>query len=97
MAKTECINRETVIKKLNEIGGCDAEDEWSKGWDKAIDTAVKAVEKLPAEDVAPVKRGEWQECHGIFRCSKCGYSFEHEGYKHFFHFCPNFGANMSNT
>ena len=48
-------------------------------------------------DVAPVKYGEWQDCNGIFRCSECGYSFEHEGYIHFFHFCPNCGADMSNT
>ena len=58
MAEKECIEREAVIKKLNEIGGCDASDEWSKGWDRAIDMAVKAVEKLPSADVAPVKHGE---------------------------------------
>lgn len=91
------IERRAIVEKLNEIGGCDATDEWSKGWDQAINTAVKAVEKLPAADVAPVKHGEWQDYHGIFRCSMCGYSFEHEGYKHFFHFCPNCGADMSNT
>lgn len=55
----EYIEREAVIKKLNEIGGCDASDEWGKGWDMAIDTAVKAVEKLPAADDAPVKHGLW--------------------------------------
>lgn len=54
------IDRETIIKKLSEIGGCDASDDFGKGWDKAIDTAVKAVEKLPAADVAPVKRGFWK-------------------------------------
>lgn len=59
MAEKEYIEREIIIKKLNEIGGCDASDEWGKGWDKAIDTAVKAVEKLPATDVTPVKHGHW--------------------------------------
>ena len=32
--------------------------------------------------------------HRIFECSKCGYSFEHEGYQHFFNYCPNCGAKM---
>lgn len=51
-------------------------------------------DECEAADVAPVKRGEWQDYHGIFRCSECGYSFEHEGYKHFFHFCPSCGVRM---
>lgn len=59
MFEKEYIDREAIIKKLNEIGGCDASDEWSKGWDKAIDTAVKAVEILPNSDVALVKHGHW--------------------------------------
>lgn len=28
------VKRETVVEKLNEIGGCDASDDFSKGWDK---------------------------------------------------------------
>ncbi len=35
----EYIERETIIKKLNEIGGCDASDDFSKGWDKVVRTA----------------------------------------------------------
>lgn len=49
---------------------------------------------LPAADVAPVRHGEWQEINGIFSCSRCGYSFEHEGYIPFFNYCPNCGARM---
>ena len=49
---------------------------------------------LPAADIAPVRHGEWQEINGIFSCSRCGYSFEHEGYKHFFNYCPNCGAKL---
>ncbi len=56
----EYIDRKAIIEKLNEIRRCDAADEWDKVWDMAIDTAVKAVEKLPAADVAPVKRGFWK-------------------------------------
>ena len=63
----------------------------------AIETIRNFIATFDTADVVPVKRGEWQDYHGIFRCSECGYSFEHEGYKHFFHFCPNCGADMSNT
>ena len=59
MAEKEYLDRETVIKKLNEIGGCDASDDWDKGFDKAIEVAVKAAEELPAADVALVKHGHW--------------------------------------
>ena len=40
------IKRQTAIeclKILHEIGGCDASDEWSKGFDSAIDTAFKEI------------------------------------------------------
>lgn len=34
-----------VLQMLHDIGGCDATDEWSKGYDAAIDTAYEAVKK----------------------------------------------------
>ena len=55
---------------------------------------IDAFDYLPAANVAPVRHGEWQEINGIFRCSLCEYSFEHEGYQHFFNYCPNCGAKM---
>ncbi len=36
--------RRAIIEELNRIGGCDATDEWSKGWDAAIDKAIKIAE-----------------------------------------------------
>ena len=32
---------------LHGLGGCDASDEWSNGWDKAIDSAIKELDKIP--------------------------------------------------
>ena len=55
MAEKQYIEREAIIKKLNEFGGCDTSDEWEEGFDDAISTAVKIAEDLPAADVAPVK------------------------------------------
>lgn len=34
-----------ILQMLHDIGGCDATDEWSKGYDAAIDTAYEAVKK----------------------------------------------------
>ena len=34
-----------VLQILHELGGCDATDEWSKGWDEAIDTAYDEIKK----------------------------------------------------
>ena len=58
------------------------------------ETFYDAMQTIPAANVAPVRHGEWQEINGIFRCSLCEYSFEHEGYQHFFNYCPNCGAKM---
>ena len=40
------VEKETVIeclKILHSIGGCDATEEWGKGFDAAIDTAFKEI------------------------------------------------------
>lgn len=90
------IKRRAIIEKLNEIGGCDATDDWGKGWDKAIDTAVKAAEILPAADVAPVKHGYWIKIGDYaFKCTSCGKMYwESKGYAARTHFCPNCGTRM---
>lgn len=54
------------------------------------------MEDCKVADVAPVRHGRWieNEYDSIFECSECGYSFENEGYKHFFNYCPSCGARM---
>lgn len=69
-------------------------DDYIDGFSDGISAAIKELEAFPTADVAPVRHGEWQEINGIFRCSLCEYSFEHEGYQHFFNYCPNCGAKM---
>lgn len=45
----EYIEREKVYKMLDSLGGCDTEPEsWADGWDKAIDTAINELDKIPA-------------------------------------------------
>ena len=43
---SDLISRKAVYEMLHGLGGCDAEDEWSKGWDKAIDTAIDGLEDI---------------------------------------------------
>lgn len=46
---SEYIEREKVYEMLNDLGGCGAEPEsWDDGWDKAINAAIKGLEKIPA-------------------------------------------------
>ena len=99
MAEKEYIEREAIIRKLNEIGGCDASDEWDKVWDMAIDTAVKAVERLPVAYVVPVKHGHFRRLTfsgDTIICSECKMAyniFETNGAENF-NFCPHCGAKI---
>lgn len=87
----DCIEREAVWDALNEIGGCGADaDSWADGWDKAINAAIRIVERLPS---IAARHGHWLHKQA-FECSECGYGFEPEGYVHFFNYCPCCGAKM---
>lgn len=43
--------RRAIIEELNRIGGCDATDEWSKGWDAAVGEAIKIAETVPTVEI----------------------------------------------
>ena len=52
---SDLISRQSVYDMLHGLGGCDASDEWSNGWDKAIDTAIGELNEIPtAYDVDKV-------------------------------------------
>lgn len=92
----EYIEREELLEKLHEIGGCGAEpDTWADGYDKGIDVAYGLVQRTPAADVAPARHGKWLasfEYDELIHadCSECnGRTF----YMH--HFCPCCGAKMN--
>ncbi len=103
----EYIEREKVYKMLNALGGCGAEPEnWSDGWDKAIDTAVAELNQIPAVDVRPERHGRnITDMNPVdeFICSECefvmrdtsGYDGEEEvKYEFELKFCPKCGAKM---
>lgn len=68
-----------VLKILDDLGNCDAQDEYSKGWDNAISTAYDAVENLRNECHHPIKfndlkDGMWYwDCKAEMYCL-CKYS-----------------------
>ena len=77
--------------------------------DKHREEFVSAVfDDMPVADLKPVIHAKWKKTtscgeingleipkeHTVFRCSECGYEFEHEGYLAHFSYCPCCGARM---
>lgn len=95
------IRRKEVYQKLHDAGGCDASDEWSKGYDAAIDVAIEIIENMPSTaDVAPVVHGHWIKVKHPYgnvnwykKCSLCGKCIDWQNYN----FCPNCGAKMDES
>lgn len=42
----DLVRRKDVEQMLASIGGCDASEEWEKGWDEAIDAALDELRKV---------------------------------------------------
>lgn len=103
----EYIEREKLLEKLHEVGGCGAApDTWADGYDKAIDLAYDIVQMTPAADVAEVKRGKWiyHECVSSYdgtisghSCSVCRAFVDEETFDNdtfYKKYCGNCGARM---
>lgn len=106
----EHIEREKAYEMLNALGGCGAEPEsWADGWDKAIDTAIDELNKIPAADVRPEIHGRWTrhpfnttKCSYLWQCSECNgiaYWVSNGGKLNKvkpigYKYCPNCGAKM---
>ena len=93
----EYINRDAYIRCLSS-GKAEFVDDYGKGWSAGINTAIRACEKFPAADVAPVRHGRWDRVipsksaakwSSKVSCSVC----HNTGYNHF-KYCPNCGAKM---
>lgn len=37
------VGLDRLYEYLNDIGGCDSQDEWSRGWDEAIGTIIDQI------------------------------------------------------
>lgn len=66
---------------------------------RAFKAMRRAIAVLPAANVAPVKRGEWNDFgeDSTWACSQCGEPFILLGgtpQENRYNFCPNCGAKM---
>ena len=42
--------KKRILRAIHEIGGCDASDEWSKGYDDGVNDAYKVIDEIADED-----------------------------------------------
>lgn len=80
------------------------------GAEQGVKAIIQAIDEIPAEDVKPVVRGEWEDCavkldlrsnHHDYKCPKCGYPADYFicGSEDWWcayepNFCPHCGADM---
>ncbi|AWQ39168.1 DUF1642 domain-containing protein [Enterococcus faecalis] len=48
--------KEDLIQALYDIGGCDAEDEWSRGYDDGVNAAIEVIKELKVQEKAIVPK-----------------------------------------
>lgn len=98
--KKEVISYKEAYDKINSLGGCDATDEWSKGYDEGITAALNALENIPRKEL---KSGYWKEEDSgydpFFTCTECGLSlgksdYTYEEWQEVFKNCPCCTAEM---
>lgn len=69
---SEYISRNEAHQELHQAGGCDASDEWARGYDAGITEAIDIIDNISPADVAPVVHGHWIAIAAdVYRCSNC--------------------------
>lgn len=98
---SEYISRNEALQKLHEAGGCDASDEWARGYDAGINETIDIIDNIPPADVAPVEHAHWIQANDIdetaWRCSKCDLTWlldEGTPSENEMRYCPKCGAYM---
>lgn len=46
----ELIDKNELYEKLEELGGCDAKEEYFRGWDDAITAAIEQLDEMPTAE-----------------------------------------------
>jgi hypothetical protein len=66
------MNKQKACEAIHNLGGCDAAEEWSKGYDAGITAALDAIEKIPDTDnnADLISRSELQQeiAKGVGEC-----------------------------
>ena len=105
---SDYISREALIGKVEKHycapckgQGGDLDGDWCRSC--VINSVLEKVRGIPAADVAPVRRGNWEEWwpgiaeimtgeEMLYRCSACDAKYaDVDGYK----YCPYCGAKMN--
>lgn len=92
----ECIKKDDVIDKFIEGDG---DDEFTDGYNFAVNEYREKIKAMPAADVMLVKHGRWSECYTDSRlysgiCSVCGGGAIRSVKGKPLDYCPNCGARM---
>lgn len=82
----EYIERELAIEALSRGDGCG-------------NVCRRAIERILAADVAPVRHGRWEKQSGLYSCSECGktcpYDVQADVIEYWAcNYCPNCGCRM---
>lgn len=105
MPEKEYIEREAMLKYIDENIFRMKQNKEDKH-PIAIETIRNFIATFDTSDVAPVKRGEWIKAtkpypYYDYKCSVCGCEeyrqIDSKGKVKIMNFCPNCGADMSNT
>lgn len=103
---TRPIDAKALKARLEYLGGCDAMDDWSRGYDDGVSVAMEAVDAQPTIDTPTVRHGRWIWEAGYLGtmavCSVCGkspmgfYSLPKSqiGRLPEYPYCPKCGAKM---
>ena len=88
--------KQKAIEAIHNLGGCDATEEWSKGYDAGITAALDVIEKMPDTDI---RHGTWSDQKLFddgfgggrvgYICSACGKYVPCKG-----NYCSECGARM---
>ena len=102
MAEKEYIEREALLRYLNDIWLSATPNDFMPDDDRqlamvrcmGLNDAMDAVKSIPAADVRPVVRGEWQ--FHMFTANSWGYECRvcHTTWDTPTNYCPNCGADM---
>ncbi len=90
----DLISRRAMYIALYELGGCDATEDYYKGYDSGIDAAISALQCAPTASSEPIQHGRWIErlvktCEVNYSCICCGNKVYCKD-----NYCPNCGAKM---
>ncbi|MBS4880069.1 MAG: hypothetical protein KH138_07170 [Firmicutes bacterium] len=99
---TDYIDREAAIKEAEKYGLSDGS---VIGRHSGIaDCIASDISKIPAANVAPVRRGHWERDRDTIKCSECGFGMfpirpafrdgDCVPYSGIPNHCPDYGARM---